>query len=268
MDYATTGPQSRKDYAAVPPTQKPLQRFAATSPRAGKDYKTLIFFYVSILALVAPVSMIYVFMLGGDRVLTAYGSFWAFDFAMYGMLLTPWLPLASLKNHSNYDRLSLMVQIWVITYCVVAATFEVPWLLLYKEIAAAPNEMWSYTWMQYVDGGDKRYANPTMEVLFAETWACINAFIAAIALFNWYKSGKTSTGSVFALMFCAVMHISPTVFYYTHEITQGFPNVDTEAAGNFVAKFILSNSCWLWMPFVVFYWGTQTLPRLYTGRAA
>lgn len=240
---------------------------AVISPRVGGDYKALILFYVSILALVAPASMIYVFVLGGDRVTTAYASFWAFDFAMYGMLLTPWLPLKSLSGHSRYDRLCLMVQIWVITYCVVAATFEVPWLLLHEEIAKAPNEMWSYTWMQYVDGGDKRYADPTVEVLFAETWACLNALIAGIALYRWYTSGRNSTGAVYALMFCAGMHISPTVFYYVHEISSGFPNVDTSAAGNFWAKFILSNSCWLWMPFIVFYWGTQTLPRLYTGRA-
>jgi hypothetical protein len=242
--------------------------YAAINPPVGKDYKALILFYVAILGMVAPASMIYVFMLGGDRVETAYMSFWAFDFAMYGMLLTPWLPLPSLKNHTSYDKLSLMVQIWVITYCVIALTFEIPWLLLYEEIAKAPNEMWSYTWMQYVDGGDKRYANPTVEVLFAETWACINAFIASIALFNWYKSGKTSAGSIYALMFCAGMHISPTAFYYVHEIAMGFPNVDTTAAGNFWAKFIISNSCWFWMPFVTFVWCTKTLPRLYTGKAA
>ena len=266
MEYAANGVRMGKNYSSAPKQPAGSQRFAAVNPSVGGDYKAFIFFYVAILALVAPVSMIYVFHMGGDRVLTAYGSFWAFDVAIYGMLLTPWLPLKSLSNHTRYDRLSLMVQIWVITYCVVAATFEVPWLLLHKEIAQAPHAMWSYTWMQYVDGGDKRYANPTTEVLFAETWACLNALIASIALINWYKSGKTSTGSVFALMFCAVMHISPTVFYYTNEIMNGFPNVDTHAAGNFWAKFILSNSCWLWMPFFLFYWCTRTLPRLYTGR--
>src|SRR5690606_27026461 len=130
MEYAATGAQTRTASASAPP-----QRFAASHPKVGNDYKAFIFFYVTILGLVAPLSMIYVFVLGGDRVTTAYASFWAFDFAMYGMLLTPWLPLASLKRFNNYQRLSLMVQIWVITYVIVAATFEVPWLLLYKEIA-------------------------------------------------------------------------------------------------------------------------------------
>ena len=236
---------------------------AATIPPVGKDFKILIAVFAAIMAACGPLGILNVFFLNGDRVTTAYASFWAFDVAIYGMLISPWLPLPSLQNHGKYDRLSLMVLIWIITYVLIAITFEVPWLLLYEDIAAAPDAMWSYFWMMYVDGGDARYANPTTEILFAETWACINALIAAIALYHWYKSGKRSANAIFALMFCAVMHISPTAFYYVHEITNGFPNVDTEAAGNFVAKFILSNSCWFWMPFVLFYWCTQTIPRLF-----
>lgn len=238
---------------------------AVTIPPVGRDYKILITIFAAIMGACGPLGIINVFMLDGDRVTTAYASFWAFDIAIYGMMITPWLPLKSLKQHSRYDRLSLMVLTWIITYIFIAATFEVPWLLLYKEIAAAPDAMWSYFWIMYVDGGDARYANPTTEILFAETWACLNAFIAAIALYHWYKSGKTSIKSIYAFMFCAVMHISPTAFYYVHEIVNGFPNVDTTAAGNFIAKFILSNSCWLWMPFVLFYWCTQTIPRLFLG---
>ena len=236
---------------------------AISSPPVGKDYQYMITAFALIMAACGPLGIINVFLLEGDRVTTAYASFWAFDVAIYGMLLTPWLPLPSLQQHSRYDRLSLMVLIWIITYVLIALTFEVPWLLLYKQIAAAPDAMWSYFWMMYVDGGDARYANPTTEILFAEVWACINAAIAATALYHWYRSGKRSLNAVYAFMFCAVMHISPTVFYYVHEITNGFPNVDTEAAGNFVAKFILSNSCWFWMPFVLFYWCTQTIPRLF-----
>lgn len=241
---------------------------AITIPPVGKDYKILIILFAAIMGACGPLGIINVFLLEGDRVQTAYASFWAFDVAIYGMLITPWLPLKSLENHSNYERLSLMVLVWVITYCLIALTFELPWLLLYKDIAAAPDAMWSYFWMMYVDGGDARYANPTTEILFAETWACLNALIASVALYHWYKSGKTSAKAIYALMFCAVMHISPTAFYYVHEITNGFPNVDTEAAGNFWAKFILSNSCWLWMPFILFYWCTQTLPKLFNAEAS
>ncbi len=237
-------------------------------PAVGRDYKIMIGFFASIMAACGPLAIINVFLLEGNRITTAYASFWAFDVAIYGMLITPWLPLKSLQEHSHYDRLSLMVLIWLITYILIALTFEIPWLLLYEDIAAAPEAMWSYFWMMYVDGGDGRYANPTTEIIFAEVWACINASIAAIALYHWYKSKKTSLNAIYAFMFCAVMHISPTAYYYVYEITHGFPNVDTSAAGNFIAKFLLSNSCWFWMPFILFYWCTQTIPRLFNGPQA
>jgi hypothetical protein len=193
-------------------------------------------------------------------------SFWAFDFAMYGMMLLPWLPLPSLQRHTNYDRLSLMVQFWVITYIFVAATFEVPWLLLYEKIALAENEKWAYPFWAYINGGDIRYLNPDLQVIYSEISACVVAFFSAIAMTVWLKSGRRSAAAVYVLMFGAVTHISPTVMYYSLEIAQGFPNVDLEHPGNWLAKFTLSNSCWLWMPFVVFYWCTRTLKRLYTGQ--
>jgi hypothetical protein len=87
-----------------------------------------------------------------------------------------------------------------------------------------------------------------------------------IALYHGFKSGKTSAGAIYVLMFCAVMHITPTVYYYVHQIVSGFTDVDMNHAGNWLAKFILSNSYWLWMFFVHYYWCMQTLPRLYTGK--
>jgi hypothetical protein len=242
--------------------------FAVQNPSAGRDYKMIILFFAAILALVVPASTVWVFMLGGDRTTTAYASFWAFDFAMYGMLITPWLPLASLKNHSRYDRLSLMVLAWIVVYSLIAITWEIPWLFFHDVIAANPEAVWTYSWMQYVDGGDIRYANPNLEILFAETMACLNGVIAATTLYFWFKSGKSCPKCIFVFMFCAVMHIMPTIYYYTHEILSGMPNVDTSHPGNWLAKFVIGNSCWLWMPFVLFYWCTETLPRLYTGKAA
>lgn len=238
-----------------------------TIPTVGKDFKSLIILYVSVLVLCGPAGIFYVYGLGGDRANAAYGSFWAFDFAMYGLLFTPWLPLASLKNFSNYERLSLMVQAWVITYAMIALTFEIPWLLLHEQMAAAPEALWTFFWMMYVEGGDTRYADPSLEILYAEFLACANAAIASVAIYKWFKSGRSNVNAVLLLMFCACMHIPPTIFYYTNEIVSGFPHVDTEVVSNWLAKFIISNSCWLWMPFVVLYWGKETLHRLYTGQA-
>ena len=151
--------------------------YSAAIPAVGQDYRIVIALFASIMAACGPLGILNVFVLGGDRVTTAYASFWAFDVAIYGMLFTPWLPLPSLKHHSTYDRLSLMVLTWIVTYVLIAITFEVPWLLLYKDIAAAPEAMWSYFWMMYVDGGDSRYADPTTEILYRMSYVYCQIFI-------------------------------------------------------------------------------------------
>ena len=240
---------------------------ACTRPPIGKDAKTILGFLIFTLIASSQFGGYMVFNHDADRAQMAYLSFWAFDFAMYGMMLLPWLPLPSLKNHSAYDRLSVMVQFWVFTYIAVALTFEVPWLLLYEKIAVSRDAMWAYPFWAYIDGGDVRYLNPDLQVIYSEISACVVAFFSAIAITVWLKSGRRSAGAVCWLMFGAATHISPTIMYYTLEIVQGFPNVDLEHPGNWLAKFILSNSCWFWMPFVVWFWGVKTLRRLYTGKA-
>lgn len=236
------------------------------TPKVGKDYIILIGIFIFLLATVVPVGMGGVYLLDIERKYMAYLNFWVFDVAMYGMLLTPWLPLKSLQQHSNWDRLTLMVQTWVVTYSITALTYEVPWVLFHETIAQYPDALWTYMWTVYVEGGDVRYADPSFFVLAAETSACIVAFISSFALYHWFKSGRSSTMAVYALMLCAVLHMWPTIYYYFDEILHGFPHVDTEVVSNFWGKFILSNSCWFWMPMVVWYWGTQTLPRLYGAK--
>ncbi len=193
----------------------------------------------------------------------AYVSFWAFDISMYGMLITPWLKLPALSRYTRFERLRFMVEIWVWFYVLIALTYEIPWVLGYDEIAYAEDELWAFPWWSYIHGGDIRYLHVDLHVLFAEVWACTNATIAAVALFLWYRSKRTSTAAVYMLMFCAGMHIAPTVQYYSLEAFHSFPNVDVGNVHNFYGKFIFSNSPWLLMPFVVFTWGTMALPRLY-----
>ena len=156
-----------------------------------------------------------------------------------------------------------MIEIWVWVYVLVALIYEIPWVFGYDEIAYAEEQLWAYQWWSYIHGGDIRYLYVELDILFAEVWACTNAFIAAFALYFWYKSGRTSVNAVYTLMFCAGMHIGPTVQYYSLEAYHGFPNVDVGNPNNFIAKFILSNSPWLLMPFAVFFWGTRELPYLY-----
>ncbi len=238
---------------------------ACERPAVGRDVKIILGFLIAILLAVGPAGGYAVFSLGADKAQMAYLSFWSFDVAMYGMMLLPWLPLPSLRKHSRYDRFSLMIQFWIITYIFVVFSFEIPWVLGYEIIGKAENEMWAYPWWAYINGGDKRYLNPDLQVIFAESSACVVGIISAFAIAKWLRSGKRSVVAIHVLMFCAVLHISPTIQYYTLEIVQGFPNVDMNHPGNWLAKFILSNSCWLFMPFLTFLWGAQTLKRLYTG---
>lgn len=203
---------------------------------------------------------------GVDITRMAYVSFWVFDACLLGMFITPWLPLDCLKQHDRFQRLQFMIEIWVWLYVLVALTYEIPWVLGYPRIAYAEDELWAYPWWSYIHGGDIRYLHVDLHVLFAEVWACTNATLASIALWRWYRSGRNSTNAVYLLMFCAGMHIAPTVQYYSLEVYHGFPNVDTGNPHNFWGKFILSNCSWLIMPFVVFFWGTKALPRLYRAR--
>lgn len=229
------------------------------SLRVGKDYIYLIGFFALLLATVVPVGMGGVYLFDIERKYMAYLNFWVFDIAMYGMLLTPWLPLKSLANHSKLDRLTLMVQAWVVTYAIIAVTFEIPWIFMWETIGQAQNELWAYTWWAYIEGGDSRYLDPSFFVLMAEASACIVGVIGGAAIIHWFRSGRNSIAAVYVLMFCSAMHIWPTIYYYTDEILHGFPHVDTTVASNWLAKFILSNSAWLWMPLIVLYWGSQML---------
>lgn len=232
-------------------------------PLINSEVSLLIAFYIMVIQVVAFCGGVAVYLYGVDMEKMAYVSFWAFDFAVYGMFLTPWLPLPTLKNYTTYQRLQFMIEIWIWLYILIALTYEVPWVFGYQDIAYAEDSVWGFAWWSYIKGGDIRYLYVDLHVLFAEAWACLNALIASFALYFWYKSKRTSVAAVYTLMFCAGMHITATVQYYSLEIFHHYPNVDIHNPNNFIAKFILSNSPWLIMPFVVFFWGTRALPRLY-----
>ncbi len=233
-------------------------------PWVNTEASLLVFIFAMTLSMVGTFGGLGVHFFGLDITQQAYISFWVFDFAIWGMLLVPWMKLPALKHHTNLDRLRFMIEIWVWVYVLVAYVYEVPWVLGFDEIAYAEEQLWAFQWWAYIHGGDIRYLYVELDVFFAEVWACTNAVIATFALYFWYKSGRTSTSAVFTLMFCAGMHIGPTVQYYFMEAYHGFPNVDVNNPNNFIAKFIISNSPWLLMPFVVFFWGTREIPHLYS----
>lgn len=232
-------------------------------PLVNSEVSLLIGIFAMLLANVGFLGGLAVHFWGVDIKQMAYVSFWVFDLCLLGMYLVPWLKLPSLVNYTTFQRLTLWVEIWVWVYVLIALTYEIPWVFGYSQIAYAEDELWAYPWWSYIQGGDIRYLYVEKHVLFSEIWACLNASIAAVALYIWYKSDRKSTTAVYMLMFCAGMHIAPTVQYYSLEAFHGFPNVDTSNPHNFWGKFIFSNCSWLLMPFVVFTWGTKALPRLY-----
>ena len=232
-------------------------------PLINSEASLLIAFFTLLIANVGFLGGIGVHYFGLDITEMAYISFWVFDFSVAGLFLTPWLRLPVLSNYSNHQRLQFMVEIWVWLYVLIALTYEIPWVFGYDEIAYAEDELWAFPWWSYIHGGDIRYLYTEKHVLFSEILACIVAAIAAVALRIWYKSDRSSTTAVYMLMLCAGLHMAPTLQYYSLEVAHHFPNVDIGNPHNFWAKFIFSNSPWLIMPFVVFTWGTKTLPRLY-----
>lgn len=232
-------------------------------PLVNSEASLLIAIFALLLSNVGFLGGLAVHFWGVDIIKMAYVSFWVFDFSLLGMFVTPWLPLPALANYTKFQRLTFMIEIWVWVYVLIALTYEIPWVFGYQQIAYAENELWAYPWWSYIQGGDIRYLYVDLHVLFAEAWACTNAAISAVALYIWYKSKRSSTTAVYMLMFCAGMHIAPTVQYYSLETFHHFPSVDINNVHNFWGKFIFSNCSWLLMPFVVFTWGTRALPRLY-----
>ncbi len=232
-------------------------------PLVNSEASLLIAMFAMVLASVGTFGGIGVHFLGLDITTQAYISFWTFDFCLFAMFMVPWLKLPALATYTNHERFTYMIEIWIWLYVLVAYIYEVPWVLFYHEIAYAEDKLWAFQWWAYIHGGDIRYLYVEKHVLWAEAWACLNAMIASVGLYLWHKSGRNSIAAVYIFMFCAGMHIAPTVQYYSLEIMHHFPSVDVGNPNNFIAKFILSNMSWLVMPFFVFFWGTQRLPRLY-----
>ena len=50
---------------------------------------------------------------GLDITQMAYISFWVFDISVFTMLIMPWVKLPALSQHTNYQRLQFMVEIWI-----------------------------------------------------------------------------------------------------------------------------------------------------------
>ena len=213
-----------------------------------------------------PVASYAVFEMGADRAATAAVLSCVYVAVMASLVAAPWLPFPALRSESTYRRLERMVYIWIIVFTLTALTWEIPWMLMHESIAGARDELWAYTWWAYIDGGDMRFINPDWMVFFIEGWGDTIGILSAIALYAWFKSGKTNPLPIYYFMFAAPLHICATMLYYVSEIAVGMPNVDTTNFINLWVKFGMTNSFWVILPFFVLVWGKQTLERVYRER--
>ena len=126
-------------HAAVPPAE--TTRFS--------EKRDLVLTLSGLTALLAgsfPVASLAVFQFGTDRVMTSHVLAGIYVFSMSLLMLTPWFPLPSLRQYTALQRTQLMVFIWFFVAYTVAVTWELPWLLLHRQIAEARDAIWAYPW--------------------------------------------------------------------------------------------------------------------------
>lgn len=178
------------------------------------------------------------------------------------VLVLPWLNLKGQEHLSAAQRLEKMCIAWL--YLLVAAHvfYELPWLIWHGKILGPDGQgkLWSYAWWAYADGGDLRFLAPDANLLGLEVGSSVVGIITVFLLIVRYRSGKFTDTALLALMAVMICDFYPTVLYYLVEFMQGMPNV--RGLADLLIKFILANSFWLVMPWIVFIWaGHQLIGR-------
>ena len=218
---------------------------------------------VSLGAVVAclPLGSVAVFALGTDRAATADVLAWVYSVGLATACISPLLPLPGLRAWTRARRIQSAVMVFlVVSYCT-HITWELGWLILHDQIAAARDAAWAYPWWAYIDGGDARYATAPVELVTIEVLSVLNGLVGVTALALWWRSRGTDRRAVFMFMATAVVHLYSTSFYYLSEILAGLPSVDTTSFTDMFIKFGLANAPWLTMPWLVLWWGFQILRR-------
>ncbi len=212
------------------------------------------------LLLAFPISMAYVFVFGGDRALSTTWLVTTFIVAIWGLFVTPWLPLKSLQNIGKMGRLELCVTAWFWVCFMSAVGWELPWILMTDKIRAAKDEMWAYPWWAYIDGGDFRYKRFDCTVGSIETLNVASGLMGLSALLVWLRSRRTSVTAKLLLMLSSAASFFLTMVYYLGQTCAGFVDVGHDFFDLYI-RFILLNSPWVVMPVVVWAWGIATFAR-------
>ena len=203
---------------------------------------------------------------GADRKLIAQVMNVHTVFVYYiGVFAAMWLP--SMRKWTAYERLQGVVFPFLIMSYVVQLTWELGFVLLHEQIALAKNEAWAYSWWSYLDGGDLRYLNPEPPILTMEILGITNAVVGVLGLIYLKLSKFADYRATLIIMAVEAIQIPLTWYYYLSEALGGFSNVNTASFVDTYITFFAVNSPWLILPWLVLYWGNQTLLRQFAVAA-
>ncbi|MDP3893956.1 emopamil-binding family protein [Nocardioides sp.] len=217
---------------------------------------------VALIVTSLPLAGFAVFVLGSDR--NASGDFVSvvFYLALVALLTSPWWPTARSRARTRWERLQATVLIWFGVTFTTHVTWELGWLLFRGAIQAAPDAVWAYPWWAYIDGGDARYAGNDPTLVSLEILSVLNGLIGFTALWLWHRSARRNAVAIHLLMATAVVHLYSTFMYFSTEILDGYPNVDTTSFIDLYVKFLLLNGLWLVVPWLVLLWGHRSVRAL------
>jgi hypothetical protein len=212
-------------------------------------------------ALSFPLASVAVFGLGSDRQATAAVLSVIYGFGLILAMSTAFWPFAETQSWTRARRVESLVLVYLGMSYFTHLSWELGWLMLRERIAASPDALWSYPWWAYIDGGDFRYASPSIHLVVMELLSVVHGWVGAIALTVYLRSGRRSGAAVVVFVASGAIHLYSASLYYLTELLDGMRNVDTSSFVATYVKFGLANAPWVVVPGFVFWWARQKLLR-------
>jgi hypothetical protein len=230
---------------------------AIAGRQSGLRYGPLAGALAALLVATVPACWAAGHLYGVDKASASLVLWSVFVFVYFTILILPWLDLRDQEHFTTERRLERMCISWLYLTIAVHLAWELPWVVFFKAIMAGKGQMWAYAWWSYMEGGDMRYATRDVYVLTLETAASIIGVIGAYFLWQYHATRKFTSAQLMTIMILMIADFYATYVYFMSEIFGGFKNVGS--VGDLIIKFILANTLWTIMPFVVFVWAARQL---------